>query len=89
MEGRINSILLLQKFDNALRSHSYLHTLAYSLSIHIRLYILLNIDWLVCSIGMYYLKQCSISICLAKYKHDTEIVNVKISILDDRMAACI
>lgn len=85
MEGRINSILLLQKFDNALRSHSYLHTLAYSLSIHIRLYILLNIDWLVCSIG----KQCSISICLVKYKHDTEIVNVKISILDDRMAACI
>ena len=78
MEGRINSILLLQKFDNALRSHSYLHTLAYSLSIHIRLYILLDIDWLV---------QRSIFICSVKYKHDTEIVNVEISILDDRAAA--
>ena len=80
MEGRINSILLLQKFDNALRSHSYLHTLAYSQSLHIRLHILLNIDWLLCSIG-----KRIIFICLVKYKH--EIVNVRISILDDRTAA--
>ena len=50
-------------------------------SLHIRLYIFLNIDWLVCSD-----EQRSIFICSVKYKHDTEIVNVEISILDDRAA---
>ena len=33
------------------------------------------------------IKQRSIFICSVKYKHDTEIVNVEISILDDRAAA--
>ena len=53
------------------------------INIYIRLYVLLDIDWLVCSNG----QQRSIFICSVKYKHDTEIVNVKISILDDRAAA--